>query len=177
MNAHHLALLPPFPLVACTPQVLDNAETVTKTKEAVAILERFGAYDDVLRSKNSRKVRTGKGKMRNRRYTQRKGPLVVYAEDNGIAKAFRNLSGVDTCHVDRLNLLDLAPGGHVGRFVIWTKAAFDRLDALYGTYSKPSEEKTGFSLPRPTMTTADLARVINSNEVQEVLRPAVTGRT
>jgi hypothetical protein len=31
----------------------------------------------------------GKGKMRNRRYTLRKGPLVVYGADHGISKAFR----------------------------------------------------------------------------------------
>lgn len=35
----------------------------------------------------------GKGKMRNRRYVLRKGPLVVYGSDNGISKAFRNLPG------------------------------------------------------------------------------------
>jgi large subunit ribosomal protein L4e len=36
--------------------------------------------------KASRNVRSGKGKMRNRRYVQRKGPLVVYATDSGITK-------------------------------------------------------------------------------------------
>ena len=32
--------------------------------------------------------------------------------------------------VDNLNLLKLAPGGHVGRFVIWTEAAFKKLGQL-----------------------------------------------
>ena len=68
--------------------------------------------------------------MRNRRYTLRKGPLVVYANDGGITKAFRNLPGVELAHVDRLNLLQLAPGGHLGRFCIWTKSAFERLDKV-----------------------------------------------
>lgn len=35
----------------------------------------------------------GKGKMRNRRYVLRKGPLVVFGSDHGISKAFRNLPG------------------------------------------------------------------------------------
>lgn len=53
--------------------------------------------------------------MRNRRYTMRRGPLVVYNEDHGIQQAFRNLPGVETISVDRLNLLKLCPGGHLGR--------------------------------------------------------------
>ena len=34
---------------------------------------------------------------------------------------------VDCIQVDALNLLKLAPGGHVGRFCIWTEAAFKKL--------------------------------------------------
>lgn len=44
-------------------------------------------------------------------------------------------SGVEVSSVDRLNLLQLAPGGHMGRFVIFTKSAFDRLDKIFGEYS------------------------------------------
>ena len=82
--------------------------------------------------------------MRNRRRTQRLGPLVVYNKDNGLVKAFRNIPGVNTICVDRLNILRLAPGGHVGRFCIWTESAFKQLDALYGTWTKPSQLKTGY---------------------------------
>ena len=32
--------------------------------------------------------------------------------------------------VDSLNLLKLAPGGHVGRFIIWTEAAFKKLGEM-----------------------------------------------
>jgi len=44
----------------------------------------------------------------------------------------RNLPGVEVSSVERLNLLQLAPGGHLGRFVIFTKSAFDSLDKIYG---------------------------------------------
>lgn len=44
----------------------------------------------------------------------------------------RNLPGVEVASVDSLNLLQLAPGGHLGRFVIFTKSAFDRLDKIFG---------------------------------------------
>lgn len=44
----------------------------------------------------------------------------------------RNLPGVEVSSVERLNLLQLAPGGHMGRFVIFTKSAFDSLDKIFG---------------------------------------------
>ena len=69
------------------------------------------------------------------------------------------------------NLLDLAPGGHVGRVVVWTESAFRRLDALYGTYETQGE-KVGYTLPRAAMANADVARSINSDEVQSRVRAA-----
>ena len=36
------------------------------------------------------------------------------------------------CFADLRLLLQLAPGGHLGRFIIWTKSAFSKLDELYG---------------------------------------------
>merc|ERR1711997_1034272 len=66
---------------------------------------------------------------RNRRTVMKRGPLVIYDQDQGLTKAFRNIPGVDTISVDNLNLLKLAPGGHVGRFCIWTEAAFKNLRA------------------------------------------------
>lgn len=71
-------------------------------------------------------------------YSQRRGPLVVYSTDSGLTRALRNLPGVDLAHVSRLNLLQLAPGGHLGRFVIFTEGAFSQLDAIYGTQTTVS---------------------------------------
>lgn len=110
--------------------------------------------------------------MRNRRYISRKGPLIVYGtEGSKIVKAFRNLPGIDVAHVDRLNILKLAPGGHLGRFIVWTKSAFEKLDKVFGTFETPSELKKGYVLPRPKMINADLGRIINSDEVQSVVKP------
>jgi large subunit ribosomal protein L4e len=164
-RGHSIGKVAQIPLV-----VDDSAQELKKTKDAVALLESVGAYSDVERAARSRKVRPGKGKMRNRRHITRRGPLVVFREDKGIVRAFRNLPGVDLCHVDRLNLLKLAPGGHLGRFVVWTKAAFSRLDELFGTYTRASRLKSGFLLPRPLMTQSDVSRLINSDEIQSVLR-------
>merc|ERR1712060_863246 len=125
--------------------------------------KKLGCSEELQRVIDSKRVRVGKGKMRNRRYTMRRGPLVVYNEDHGIKQAFRNLPGVDLISVDRLNLLKLAPGAHLGRFCIWSEGAFQKLDSIYGTSKKPSAT-TGFKLPLAKMSNADLPRLINSDE-------------
>merc|ERR1719215_1080689 len=151
--------------------VSDGIESIQKTKEAVEALKGMGCEEELKRVLASKKIRVGKGKARNRRYTMRLGPLVVYNEDNGIVKAMRNIPGVETACVDRLNLLRLAPGGQFGRFVIWTEGAFKKLNEIYGTYKSGAPQKKGYTLPRAPMENADIARIINSTEVQSVLRP------
>lgn len=109
--------------------------------------------------------------MRNRRRIQRKGPLVVYYKDQGIRRAFRNIPGIDLITVDKLSLLKLAPGGHVGRFVIWTASAFQRLDKLFGSWKTPSSEKKGYNLPQPKMANTDLSSLLKAESIKKVLRP------
>jgi len=111
--------------------------------------------------------------LRNRRRIQRTGPLIIYNKDQGLSKAFRNIPGVDTINVNKLNLLKLAPGGHVGRFCVWTESAFKELDKLYGTWRKESEEKKGYNLPMPKMANTDLARLLKSDEIQKVIRAPI----
>ncbi|KAI5397624.1 60S ribosomal protein L4 [Lathyrus oleraceus] len=166
-RGHRIEAVPEFPLV-----VGDSAEGVEKTKEAIKVLKKIGAFPDAEKAKDSHGIRPGKGKMRNRRYISRKGPLIVYSTEGAKAvKAFRNIPGVEIANVERLNLLKLAPGGHLGRFVIWTKSAFEKLDSIYGSFDKGSEKKKGYVLPRAKMTNSDLTRIINSDEVQSVVRP------
>merc|ERR1712164_40565 len=172
-RGHKVDNVPECPLV-----VDDSVEAVDKTLKAMKVLQNLGASDDVEKSKASRQVRSGKGKMRNRRYVQRRGPLVVYDNDQGIKKAFRNISGVELCDVTALNLLQLAPGGHLGRFVVFTEGAFSKLDALYGGKNGSlSTEKKGYRLPRSIMTNSDLPRIINSDEVQARVVPAKKSQT
>jgi large subunit ribosomal protein L4e len=109
--------------------------------------------------------------MRNRRYVQKRGPLIIYNKDNGICRAFRNIPGVTLINVDRLNLLKIAPGGHLGRFCIWTASAFKKLDSIYGTWRVASKAKSHFNLPMPKMTNSDLSRLLKSDEIQQAIRP------
>jgi large subunit ribosomal protein L4e len=168
-RGHRLNQVPELPLV------IDNSvETIERTKEAVRFLRDVGAFDDVRKVANSIKVRAGLGKLRNRRYRSRRGPLVVYSGNNvPLVRALRNIPGVETVHVSRLNLLQLAPGGHVGRFVLWTEGAFRELNNIFGTHKNPTQN---FTLPIHEVTNPDLARVINSNEIQSVIRNAKVSR-
>ncbi|KAH6579735.1 hypothetical protein BASA50_009280 [Batrachochytrium salamandrivorans] len=171
-RGHKIEQIDEVPLV-----VSNDVESLRKTKVAIALLKTLKAYADVEKVINSKKLRAGLGKLRNRRHTQRRGPLVIYNTNDGLVKAFNNIPGVETASVDSLNILQLAPGGHVGRFVIWTQAAFEKLDALYGTASLPSQLKKDYSLPTPLITNPDLPRLINSDEIQAVVRPAGQPRT
>ncbi|KII89722.1 hypothetical protein PLICRDRAFT_39866 [Plicaturopsis crispa FD-325 SS-3] len=166
-RGHRIEQIEEVPLV-----VGSGIESFTKTKEAVALLKTLNAYSDVVKVSNSRKLRAGKGKMRNRRHRQRRGPLIVYNEDNGIVKAFRNLPGVEIVNVRRLNVLQLAPGGHLGRFVIWTEGAFALLDEIFGTFDKAAVYKKDYILPTAKISNPDVTRLINSAEIQAVVRPA-----
>jgi len=172
-RGHRVEDVPEMPLV-----ISDAANKIEKTKQAVQLMKDLGCSADLEKVIESKKIRAGRGKARNRRYVMRKGPLVVHnltkeecTEGASLAKAFRNIPGVDVCHVDRLNLLQMAPGGAFGRFVIYTESAVKRLSELFGTYKGGAPLKKGYTLPRAMMTNADIARIVNSNEVQSVLVP------
>jgi large subunit ribosomal protein L4e len=165
-RGHSISEVPEIPLVVSN----ESVSGLEKTKNAVALLKAIHAYDDVQKTIDSKKIRAGKGKRRNRRYVQHVGPLVVYDEASPLTRAFRNIPGVTVTQVSRLNLLDLAPGGHLGRFIIWTQGAFSKLDSIYGTWRRESDQKVGYKLPRGKMYNTDLQRIINSDEIQSVLR-------
>lgn len=65
-----------FPLV-----VSDDIQKYNKTKQAVIFLRRAKIWADVQKVYKSQRFRAGRGKMRNRRRIQRRGPLIVYSKD------------------------------------------------------------------------------------------------
>ena len=56
----------------------------------------------------------------------------------------------------------------MGRFCIWSQAALDELETIYG--------ENGKRIPAAAMTNADVARIINSDEIQSVVNPAKPGQ-
>jgi len=116
-----------FPLV-----VVDDIQDLKKTSEVETAFIKLGIWPDIYRVKESYKTRAGKGKRRGRKTKHAIGPLLVIAENKGIAQAARNLPGVDISTVNNLNAELLAPGTHPGRLTIWTKSAFEKLDETFG---------------------------------------------
>ncbi len=129
-RGHRIEKVPEIPLV-----LEDSVEAIEKTSAAVKLLKRIGAYDDVEKVRASHNIRAGKGKMRNRRYVSRRGPLVVYdSEGAKLIKSFRNVPGVEIVSVHRLNLLQLAPGEFFSRLEC-VERAFLRNALLLGVAS------------------------------------------
>jgi large subunit ribosomal protein L4e len=96
-----------------------------RTSDVISALTAAGLYQDIERSKISRKVRAGRGKMRGRRFKQRKSLLIVTAEKP--LKAARNLAGVDAITLSQLNTELLAPGTLPGRLTVFTEGAILKL--------------------------------------------------
>lgn len=118
-RGHRISQVPQLPLV-----IDAEANKIAKTKEAEKMLEKLGCLEDIQRVRDGKTIRAGVGKARGNRYRLKKGPLVVVDDDGqNLVRALRNIPGVDTVHVSRLNIRLLAPGGQLGRFTIFTQGA------------------------------------------------------
>jgi large subunit ribosomal protein L4e len=126
-RGHVIDDVPDFPLV-----VVDDIQSLKKTKDIEEALVSLGVWSDVFRVKESRKIRAGKGKMRGRKMKQAIGPLLVIANNDGVAEAARNIPGVDVTSVENLNAELLAPGTHPGRLTLWTSSAFEKVQTVFG---------------------------------------------
>ena len=98
------------------------------TRKVSSIFEALGLGDDLRRASKGRKIRAGKGTMRGRVHKTPKSVLLVVANKDGLAKAARNLPGVDVVAARDLSAEDLAPGGDLGRLTVFTKAAVGALN-------------------------------------------------
>ena len=98
------------------------------TRKVAAIFEALGLGDDLRRARNGRKIRAGKATMRGRVHKVPKSVLLVVANKDGLAKAARNLPGVDVVAAKDLSAEDLAPGGDLGRLTVFTKTAVEALN-------------------------------------------------
>ena len=94
----------------------------------------------------------------------------LHNEDHGIIKAFQNIPTMTLLNVSKLNILKLAPGGHVGCFCIWIESVFQKLDKLYGTWHKAASLDSNYNLLMHKMLNTDLSRILKSPEIQKALR-------
>ena len=81
-------------------------------------------------AKEGRKIRAGKGTMRNRKYRTPVSVLIVVKDDERAAPIFKsasNLPGVQIEAVGNLSAAILAPGGDAGRLTVYTESAFAKI--------------------------------------------------
>jgi len=119
LRGHDISSLKSYPLV-----LDDSFQEMKKTKDVIDVLNVLGFEKEIARC-SEKKIRATKGKMRGRKYKEKRGPLIIVNEDRGLGKASRNIPGVDFRTAGKLDLMSLAPGAHPGRLVIWTKSALE----------------------------------------------------
>ena len=103
------------------PLVVSNeVESLSKSSQAKHFLSAVGVWDDVLRVRRSKRIKSG-------RRVHAVGPLIVVGDDKTARKALRNFEGVSVIRADELSVESLAPGTHPGRLTIWSESAVKKI--------------------------------------------------
>ena len=123
-RGHDLQYIKHIPLV-----VEDKLQSVTVIKDFRQVLDNLGLLGEIARL-SSKKVRSGKGTMRGRKYKRKRGMLFIISEDKGFSKAARNFPGVEVAEVKNLGVEMLAPGTQPGRLCVWTESAVKSIEEM-----------------------------------------------
>lgn len=108
----------------------DLKEAPQYVKDASKVLENIGVFEDVERAQNGVHVRSGRGKMRNRRLRRPRSLLVVVSDRKAVERCFRNMAGVEVASPRELSVEMLAPGGDPGRLMVISKKALEQLQGV-----------------------------------------------
>ena len=106
--------------------VEDKFEALEKVKDVKKVFDGLKLNKELDRC-NVRKVRAGKGKLRNRKYKTKTGPLIVVSKKCKLQTSGKNIPGVNIVNVMSLNAEHLAPGAQSGRLTIWSQGAIEKL--------------------------------------------------
>ena len=123
-RGHKIENLKTFPIV-----ISDDIESITKTKEALKILDSLNLMQDVDRLK-SRKARSGKSLLRGRGAKIGKSVLFVVSNSKLLSNACGAIPGVEARAAKDLSVLDLAPGGVPIRLVVYSKSALKEIEKI-----------------------------------------------
>ncbi len=104
----------------------DKFEDISKTKEIIEIFENLGLKKELSRLE-VKKIRSGRGKNRGRKYRIKKGPLLIVSKKCKLTDAAKNIQGVDVSTINQINVELLAPGSKAGRLTIYTQGAIEKL--------------------------------------------------
>jgi large subunit ribosomal protein L4e len=100
--------------------VTDKVENLSKASEAKKFLISIGVWDDVIRVRNSKRIKAGAR-------VHAVGPLIVVGEDKDAKRALRNFEGLTVVKAADLSVEALAPGTHPGRLTIWSESALKKI--------------------------------------------------
>ncbi len=117
---HRLGTVSSLPII-----VEDKLNTISKTKDAVKFLGSIGLNDEAERIMK-RKINSGKGKMRGRKYKRKLGPVIITNDPSKLSAAFSNIN-VAVKTPQSLSVSDVSHSGMPGRLIIWTKSAVTSL--------------------------------------------------
>lgn len=126
-RGHRVQNVPSFPFI-----VSSDFENVTKVKDVINAFKLWGIEAELERIKEGVKRRSGKAERRGRTKRVPVGPLIVtFSSNSRLKQIAKNIPGVNVVDVNSLSVLDLVPGGHPVRFVIWLEDAIKCLDERF----------------------------------------------
>jgi large subunit ribosomal protein L4e len=123
-RGHVVSGVKEFPLI-----VESKFEELEKTKNVLACLRALGVEGDLERGRKKKKI-SGVRRSRRGGCVRPKSLLVVVGNGSKVARAARNLAGVDVRSVGELDVSSLAPGTHTGRLTLWSKRAIEELGKM-----------------------------------------------
>ncbi len=114
------------------PIIVDNKiESISRTKDLVAVLDALGMKVDLEKSHTPKSKSSIRRKAQRRSY--RRSAVIIAKDAALLSRAGGNLPGIDVCSIDDLRLEKLAPGGEP-RISIWSESAVHGIEsAVSGT--------------------------------------------
>jgi large subunit ribosomal protein L4e len=103
----------------------DSAIAVKKTKDAIKLFSSLG-LDPELKRIMHKSIRSGKGKLRGRKYKKKLAMVLVVKDGENPPAAFSNIN-IKVTNPSSLSMSDVSQAGRPGRLMIWTKGAIENL--------------------------------------------------
>jgi len=105
----------------------DSVSSISRTSEVKDLLGKLGLQAELARASKFRKM-SGVAASRGRSKKRRVGPLFVVENGRSLARAAKNIPGVDVVSPKELSVRDLAPNGTPGRLVLWSQTSLDVME-------------------------------------------------
>ncbi|MGB9635334.1 MAG: 50S ribosomal protein L4, partial [Candidatus Micrarchaeia archaeon] len=108
--------------------IVDDVESMSKTKQVLSLFNALGVGELIDKAYDGRRRITGvRCRRKGRAYREKKIALVIPSKDCKLANACRGIPGVDAKNISQLKVMDVAPGGQLGRVLILSKSALLKL--------------------------------------------------